>query len=56
MGFFSVVSRISPTGSGNFEDLSLLDQTDSQQWLLMAVTRVGADYVVYRRMYYGVPP
>ena len=51
LGLFSVVSQISPNGADNFEDLSVLDPTDSEQWLLLAVTRAGDDYVVYRRLY-----
>jgi len=55
VGFFSVVSQISPTGADNFEDLSVLDPTDTRQWLLLAVVRDGEDYVVYRRLYCGEP-
>ncbi|MCK4283193.1 MAG: hypothetical protein KAX44_02665, partial [Candidatus Brocadiae bacterium] len=51
LGLFSVVSQISPNGADNFEDLSVLDPTDSAQWLLLAVTGAGDDYVVYRRLY-----
>ena len=50
---FSVVSQVSPTGAGNFEDLSVLDQTTQDSWLVTVIRRVGEDYVVYRRLYRG---
>jgi hypothetical protein len=53
IGFFSVVSQISPTGGGNFEDLTILDPTDPEQWLLVVIMRQGDGYVVYRRLYWG---
>ena len=53
MGMFSVVSQVSPTGGGNFEDLTILDPTDPDQWLLVVVAPDGQDYVVHRRLYFG---
>jgi hypothetical protein len=53
MGLFSVVSQISPNGAGDYEDLSVLDPTDSEQWLLMVVVQRGDDYYVLRRLYCG---
>jgi len=53
MGMFSVISQVSPTGAGNFEDLSVLDATASGGCLVMVVRRTGEDYVVYRRLYLG---
>ena len=53
IGPFSVLSQLSPAGSGGFEDLALLDPTDGSQWLVMVVVRDGGDYYVYRRLYYG---
>ena len=52
-GFSSIVAQISPTGGGNFEDLTILDPTDPNQWLLVVVAPIGADVVVYRRLYFG---
>ena len=39
--FFAVVSQIAPTGGEYLEDLSLLDGTDSRQWLLAIAVRRG---------------
>ena len=54
-GFFALVSQTSPGGAGNFEDMSILDETDAGQWLLLAVERVGADYYVQRFLLRGEP-
>lgn len=51
-GLLSVVSQVSPTGGGNFDDVHVLD-TDSGDSALMAVTQTGDDIVVYRRIFYG---
>jgi len=51
VGLFSIVSQMSPTGAGNFEDLSMLDPTDSSQWLLAVVEERDDEVVVYRRLY-----
>jgi hypothetical protein len=47
-GLFAIVSQISPTGNENLEDLTILDETDPQQWLLIAGVRRGSDWIVYR--------
>ncbi len=52
-GFFSVVAQVSPTGAGNFEDLSIFDPSDPNECVLMAVQKVGEDYVICRRLYSG---
>ena len=52
-GLFSIVSQISPTGGANFEDLTILDPTDPNQWLLVVIVPDGEDYIVYRRLYFG---
>jgi len=52
-GLFSIVSQVSPTGGANFEDLTILDPTDPNQWLLVVIVPDGEDYVVYRRLYFG---
>ena len=46
---FSIVSRISPNGAGDLEDLSVLDSTDSRTCLVHIATRQGDDLLVYRR-------
>jgi hypothetical protein len=46
---------VAPVGSGDFEDLSMLDSTDLGQWVVIAVQRQGDDYVVCRRLYCGGP-
>jgi hypothetical protein len=51
-GLQSLVSQISPTGGGNFEDLSAMD-TEAHDSTLAIVTRVGDDIVLYRRFFYG---
>jgi hypothetical protein len=48
-----VVSQISPSGGPTFEDLAVLDPSDSGQWLVLAVERRDGNYIVYRRLYCG---
>jgi hypothetical protein len=50
-GWLSLVSQVSPTGGGNFEDIQALDLPRDAALLL--VTRSGDDIVVYRRFFYG---
>jgi len=51
-GLFSLVSQISPSGGGNFEDLAVLDESDPDQWMIVVVTQAGEDILVYRRIYH----
>jgi hypothetical protein len=51
-GFFTVVSQVSPTGGGDFEDSALLDPTDPDSWLLAVIVRDGQNFTVYRRLYH----
>jgi hypothetical protein len=51
-GLLSLVSQISPTGGGNFEDVQAMD-LETHDAALIIVTRNGDDVVVYRRFYYG---
>lgn len=51
-GWLSLVSQISPTGGGNFEDVQAMDLEDGDTALVI-VTRRGDDVVVYRRFFYG---
>jgi hypothetical protein len=52
-GLFSVVSAISPTGAANFEDLTVYDPTDENQFLLVVVRKVDDGYHVFRKLYQG---
>lgn len=50
-GFFHIVSQISPNAAGNLEDLTLLDQTDPRQWLLLIITSDDeGNFSIYRRL------
>jgi hypothetical protein len=51
-GLFSLVSQISPTGGGNFEDVQAMDP-DAHDTALAIITQSGDDIVVYRRFFYG---
>lgn len=50
-GLWTVVSQISPTGGGNFEDEQAMD-TETNDAVLVIATRSGDDIVVYRRFFY----
>jgi hypothetical protein len=50
-GWFYLVSQISPTGGGNFEDVHAMDP--ARDAALLIVRRSGDDLVVYRRFFYG---
>lgn len=54
-GLFSLVSQLSPAGGETFEDLTLLDPTDPNQWLLVAVYEDGDDIHVVRRVFHKDP-
>jgi hypothetical protein len=54
-GLFGVVSRVSPHGGANFEDLTVLDPSDPNQWLLVIVRPDGENMTIYRRLY-QLPP
>jgi len=47
-GFFSYVSRVSPTGHSNLEDLRLLDSTDPDDLLLVVALPQENNTVVFR--------
>ncbi len=50
VGLFAIVSQVSPTGGTNLEDLSLLDPSDPQQWLLIVAVRRNSDWFVFRKL------
>jgi hypothetical protein len=51
-GLLSLVSQISPTGGGNFEDVQAADMEANDSVLAIA-TRIGDDIVVYRRFFHA---
>ena len=51
-GWLSLVSQVSPTGGGNFEDITAMDLAANDS-VLVIVTQMGDDIVVYRRFFYG---
>ncbi len=51
-GLQLIVSQISPTGGGNFEDAPAMD-AEGNDSVLAIVTNIGDDIVVYRRFFYG---
>lgn len=51
-GLLSLVSQLSPTGSGNFEDAGGMDPQGNAS-VLVIVTRAGDGIVVYRRFFHG---
>ena len=55
VGFFAVVSQVSPSGAPDFEGLTILDPTDDSQWLLVIVEQHGDDIYVYRRLFIITP-
>jgi len=50
-GFLGIVSEYAPAGGDRFEDLLMLDPTDSRQWLLIIMQPRGNDIHLYRRLY-----
>jgi hypothetical protein len=51
-GLLSLVSQVSPTGGGNFEDVQVMD-LEANDSVLAIVTRIGDDIAIYRRFYHG---
>jgi hypothetical protein len=50
-GYFSVVSQLSPTCGGNWEDLSLLDASSDKASVLVEITNPSeGEYVIIRRL------
>lgn len=49
---FGVVSQISPHGGDNFEDMTLLDPSDKDKWLLVIVQPLQEDIRIYRHVYH----
>lgn len=49
-GIFTLVSAISPTGGPNFEDLTVLDDENPKEYLLVCVVKRGGDVTIYRKL------
>jgi hypothetical protein len=52
-GLFALVSQISPAGGRGFEDLTLLDSSDPNQWMLIVAVQRDDDLMIYRKLYRG---
>ncbi|MBX3437765.1 MAG: hypothetical protein KF861_09760 [Planctomycetaceae bacterium] len=53
---FSIVSQISPTAAGQWEDLALVDPTDGETLLLLVMTESSpGQYVAYRQFFPKAP-
>ena len=48
LGFFSVISRVSPHGGATFEDLNIIDTTGSGQTMIAVVTHTNEETIIYR--------
>jgi len=53
---FGVVSQIAPHGGDNFEDLTILDPSNADEWLLVIVLPNAEDIRIYRRLYHASGP
>ncbi len=52
-GLFSIVSQISPSGAPNLEDLTMMDPSAPNHWLMVVVNAEGDNYVVFRHLFQG---
>ncbi|MFK7776901.1 MAG: hypothetical protein QM501_02105 [Gimesia sp.] len=48
-GLFQIVSQTSPSGGKNFEDLSILDPSDANQWLVVIFVPSEKGDMIYRQ-------
>ena len=53
-GLFSIVTSISPHGGRQLEDMSLVDPSDTRQWLLVVGVEDGLNWIIYRKLYAGI--
>ncbi len=51
VGYFSIVSQISPNAGPDFEDAAGLGRTNGQEWLLVVLVEDEQGYVAYRKLY-----
>lgn len=54
-GLFELVTQVSPTCGDNFEDLSLLDSSDPNHWMLVVITKADGKICIYRKTYHTQP-
>ncbi len=54
-GLFSLLTQISPSGGGYFDDLAVIDPSDPSQRVLMIVVPYQNDYVVLRQYLHEQP-
>ena len=50
---FSVVYRVSPSGGAHFEDVALLDPSDTDDHVVMVAVDLGPDVKIYRYHHEG---
>lgn len=48
-GLFQIVSQTSPSGGKNYEDLTILDPSDSRQWLVVVYVPGNDQDTIYRQ-------
>jgi hypothetical protein len=53
LGWFTLASQVSPAGGATFEDFSVHDASDPDQWLLVVAERKDDQVWVMRRLYRG---
>ena len=49
-GLFQIVSQTSPAGGNNYEDLSILDPSDPNQWLVVVYVPGKEQDIIYRQL------
>ncbi|MFN0053713.1 MAG: hypothetical protein ACKV0T_16150 [Planctomycetales bacterium] len=54
-GLFAVLSQVGPTGADSLEDLTLLDPSDDDVWLLVVVLERDEERWVVRKLFRKVP-
>lgn len=54
-GLFQIVSQTSPSGGKNYEDLSILDPSDTNQWLVVVYVPGNEQDTIYRQFFVSIP-
>ena len=55
-GLFQIVSQVSPSGGNNYEDLSILDPSAPEQWLVVIFVPGQTQDTLYRQLLFSQPP
>lgn len=55
-GLFQVVSQVSPSGGNNYEDLSILDPSAPEQWLVVVYVPGSTQDRLYRQLLFSTHP